>query len=79
MSHIGDLIKKKRIEKGLTQFRLAAKLACFSSMFLSNVESGKVGLPLKHLVAICGALGIKKEEAARALMNDYNLKIMRML
>ena len=75
MSHIGALIKKKRIEKGLTQFQLAVKLGSFSPMFISSIENGKALLPLRYLVALCTVLGIKKEEAVNAVIFDYSKRV----
>lgn len=56
-SIIGARLKKARIEKGLTQEKVAEKLDV-SVAFLSRIERGTSHINLKRLSQICGILNI---------------------
>ena len=55
-SVIGERLKKTRMEKGLTQEKLAEKLDV-SIAFLSRIERGSSHINLKRLSQICSILG----------------------
>lgn len=56
-SEIGQRIKLARIEKGLSQVQLAAKVGLSNSVLISGYESGRVSPPLKTIVKIAKILG----------------------
>ena len=53
-----EIIKKKRIEKGLSQYRLA-KLVGITPPFMSEIESGRKSPSVEVLIKICEELDIK--------------------
>lgn len=54
---IGERLKKTRIERKLTQERLAERLDV-SVAFLSRIERGNSHINLKRLSQICSLLGV---------------------
>ena len=56
---IGERLKKARIDKNLTQEKLAEKLDV-SIAFLSRVERGNSHINLKRLSQICEILGVSE-------------------
>lgn len=55
---IRELIKRRRLELGITQKRLA-ELTGFSQPTVSYMENGKQGISQAQLVTICRVLDIK--------------------
>lgn len=58
---IGDKIKEKRLEKGISQQDLAAKCN-FEKANLSRIEAGRTNLTIKTAFKISCALGIKLKD-----------------
>ena len=58
---IGERLKKARVEKNMTQEKLAEQLDV-SIAFLSRIERGSSHINLKRLTEICGILGITQGE-----------------
>lgn len=56
---IGQTIKKKRIDKGLSQNELAFRVG-MKQPDISGIEEGKKNVTLETLASLCKALGIKK-------------------
>ena len=52
-----ELIKKKRIEKGLSQNKLA-KLIGITQPFMNEIENGRKSPSVEVLIKICEELGI---------------------
>ena len=52
---IGHRIRKLRLEKGMTQADLAAKVNC-SNNYLSHIETAQCKLSLSMLLRLCDAL-----------------------
>ena len=77
---IGERLKKARLEKGLTQEKLAEELDV-SIAFLSRVERGSSHINLKRLSQLCAVLGVSEGEilngassgSSSYLSNDFNL------
>jgi DNA-binding XRE family transcriptional regulator len=55
---IGKIIKKTRIEKGLSQ-SLLAQLTGMKQPHISDLEKGKKNVTMETLVSVCKTLGIK--------------------
>ena len=53
--NIGKNIKKIRMEKGITQSRLA-EMADISTIHMSHIETGNVAMSLDCLINICNVL-----------------------
>ena len=53
-----EIIKKKRIEKGLSQYRLA-KLVGITPPFMNEIESGRKSPSVEVLIKICKELDIE--------------------
>lgn len=56
---IGNIIKKVRISKGLSQFQLAQQVG-MKQPHVSALEKGEKNVTLAVLIRICKTLGIKK-------------------
>lgn len=76
---IGKRLQKVRIDKGLTQEKLAEKMEV-SVAFLSRVERGSIKVSLKRLSQICALLEIDEgfilngssEDSKNYLSEDFN-------
>lgn len=66
---IGERLKKARIDKGLTQEKLAEKLDV-SIAFLSRIERGSSHISLKRLSQICDILGITEGSILNGSSNN---------
>ncbi|WP_072546658.1 helix-turn-helix domain-containing protein [Mediterranea massiliensis] len=58
---IGDKIREKRLEKGISQQDLAAKCN-FEKANMSRIEAGRTNLTIKTAFKISCALGIKLKD-----------------
>lgn len=58
---IGDKIREKRLEKGISQQDLAAKCN-FEKANMSRIEAGRTNLTIKNAYRISCALGIKLKD-----------------
>lgn len=68
---IGERLKKARIDKSLTQEKLAEKLDV-SIAFLSRIERGSSHISLKRLSQICDILGITEGSILNGSSNNSN-------
>lgn len=57
MHHIGELIKQKRLELGMTQEELAHKVGYKSRVSINKIELQR-DIPIKRLMPIADVLGI---------------------
>ena len=76
--HLGELIRKRREELGLTQDQLASltlKYGRTACQYISNCERGKAGISPKYFVRLLNALELDKKE----LLQAYTLDFMDML
>ena len=67
-----------RINANMSQLELAQKLGYSSGQFVSNIERGTVGLPLKKIKKFCRALKLKDKDIdlLRGIMiQEYSDKI----
>lgn len=74
MTETGRLIKKTRMEKGLSQTDLAEKLGV-SSAFIYKVESGRGQWPNERVAEICKALGLKREVMIHTITKDFEARL----
>lgn len=56
---VGKMIRKIRIEKGMTQVHLSKKLGYKSPSILSEIESGKKGVDADKVPLIAEILGVE--------------------
>lgn len=68
-SIIGERLKKARIDKNLTQEKLAEKLDV-SIAFLSRIERGSSHISLKRLSQVCDILGISEGSILNGSSNN---------
>lgn len=74
---VGDFIKVKRIESGLSQGQLGKKLGFSNGQFISNIERGLCSIPLEKCKLLCEALNISKAPLKAILSYEYTKKINR--
>ena len=74
---IGQRIKEKRIEKGLTQEKLS-EIVNIGPSHMSHIESGSTGPSFEVLISILNALGCSADEllcrevtASKPLLNSW--------
>ena len=68
---IGERLKKARIDKKLTQEKLAEKLDV-SIAFLSRIERGNSHISLKRLSQVCDILGVSEGYILNGASNTSN-------
>lgn len=73
---LAELIKTKRIQKGITQRELADELGYTSSQFISNWTRGVSKPPMFQLKKICELLDIKPEVMQEIYIADYKKQLM---
>lgn len=72
--HLGELIRKKREELGLTQDELASLIVKYhrtAYQYISNCERGKSSLSPKYFTLLVRALELDKKELLEAYCLDY--------
>lgn len=69
--NLGDLIKKHRVKKNLSQGDLAERLGFANPMFVSLIERGKSKVPLKVLGQLIIHLEIPEEKVQKLLLESY--------
>lgn len=78
MGQLSDLIKTVRETEGLTQLEVTKKLG-FHPQFISNIERGRCGLPVKYFKKMSKILKINIDVLIRAHVNDYQSSIEKKL
>ncbi len=74
--NLGDFLKLKRMDKGLTQGEVAQKLGYSTPQFISNIERGLCSPPLKNLKTLIKLYGIHHEEVIELILQEQE-KILR--
>ena len=74
MTETGLLIRKTRMEKGLSQGILAKRLNV-SAAFINKVESGRGQWPNERIAEICKVLSIKRELMIHTITKDFERKL----
>jgi hypothetical protein len=75
--HMANFIKEKRIShsKKYSQAELSHLLGYKNGQFISNVERGLCGIPLKALADLIQVLGLDKTDLMKVLLEDYRLTL----
>ena len=68
----GVWLKGKREEAKLTQQEVAVKLGLKYYTFISQIETGLTRVPPEQLPAYADALGMDRQEFAKALLKFYD-------
>ena len=68
------LFKEARAKAEITQTALAKTLG-IKPQYVSQVERGVQGVPLKKWVTVCKILNLNTEKMARAITNDFGDRI----
>ena len=68
---IGERLKKARVEKNMTQEKLAEQLDV-SIAFLSRIERGSSHINLKRLTQICEILGVSEGSILNGVSSNSN-------
>ena len=74
MTETGLLIKKTRMEKGISQGILAKRLKV-SAAFINKVESGRGLWPNERVAEICKVLGLRRDIFVYAITKDFERKL----
>ena len=56
-SDLGNIMRKRRVELGITQIELAQSCKC-SPRFIGDLERGVAGGNIKQVIYVCKMLGI---------------------
>ena len=67
---LGQFLKQKRAEAGLTQWDVAQKLGYSSAQFISNFERGLCQPPLNQLKNIVEIYGLNPQELVDIMMQE---------
>ena len=67
----GEMIRKKRVEKGFTQAELSAKLNYPNPQFISLMERSLSKIPLFAMGRMIEILGLNEELVVARLLEDY--------
>lgn len=76
-SNMANLVKTKRMEhpKRYTQTELSHLLGYKNGQFVSNIERGICGLPLKSIRRFCEILGAEPSEVKAAILLDLEVSL----
>ncbi len=72
-------LKQKRIDKKLTQGKLAKKLSLESPQFVSNIERGLCGWPVAMFPLLKKLLGVSVKEMIDMRGEDYKAQMTKQL
>ena len=72
---IGQMIREKREEKGMTQLELSKELGYGSSQFVSLFERGASKIPHEALGKLIKILGINKTRVFNLIVNKYKANL----
>lgn len=68
--NLGQYLREKRVNAGLTQAEIAGKLGYSSPQFISNFERGLCSPPLKNLKALVKLYKIDANELIRLIIDE---------
>lgn len=77
--NVGNYLKQKRQDKGLTQSDVALKMGYGSPQFISNIERGISQVPIKALRSLIEIYGISPEEIVEVLIQEKRELILKQL
>lgn len=73
--NLGNFLKQKRVDSGLTQSELAAKLGDVHSQFVSNWERGLCAPPSHSFQKLIDVLKINRDRMVEVMLEDSKLVI----
>ena len=74
---MGDFIRKRRQELGISQQKLGLLLQPpVTTQFMSNIERGITPLPLRHISSLAKALECSEQELTELLQRELKMKFM---
>lgn len=76
---LGNYLKNKRNESGLTQSEVATKLGYSSPQFISNFERGLCSPPLKNLKTLVKLYKIPVEEIMTLILEEQETILRKAL
>jgi transcriptional regulator with XRE-family HTH domain len=79
LESIGDYLRRKREESGLTQFFVAQKLGYSSSQFVSNIERGLSNVPLKALKVLVELYKLNPDEVIDLIISLKRERLVQVL
>ena len=71
------LLKSKRLERGVSQAKLARALGHGNPQFISNIERGLCRLPVSAAKKVCKILEISTDEMLVKLTTDMQSELIR--
>lgn len=77
MTHIGHLIKQKRMEVGISQKDLGETIGFQGGQYISNLERGKCTFPPSYIAKLSKALRLDSEAIIRAMVADCRDKLKK--
>lgn len=75
----GEMLRKKRVEKGLTQAELSDKLNYANPQFISLMERGLSKVPLNTMGRLIDVLGLDEDAVVHHLVRDYEMTVRQEL
>lgn len=72
----GPFLRSERLKKGLLIKDLSDKTGLYEQQ-ISNIENGFVGLPNKHIVKVCVALGLPVSKFVDKRVEWYKKEITK--
>ncbi len=76
---LGNFLKGKREQKGLTQAQVAAKLGYGSPQFISNIERGISRVPIKSLKSFIMVYELDANEVVDVLLEEQKAQLMKQI
>jgi transcriptional regulator with XRE-family HTH domain len=77
MQQVGIYLKQKREEKQLTQFQVAKKLGYGSAQFISNMERGVSGVPMRSIKKVIELFDLPAEEFIDLILEGKRQQIKK--
>ncbi len=72
---LGEFLKEKRVDAGLTQPALAQKLGEVHSQFVSNWERGLCAPPSHAFQRLISVLSLNRDELVKVMVADYQSEV----
>lgn len=76
---LGNHLKKKRLESGVSQMEVARKLGYTSPQFVSNVERGLCSFPLNKLKILVDLYKLDREQLTQIILSEHEKDVRRKL
>lgn len=74
---LGEFIKKKRMELGISQKELAGRFGLSQPVFICLIESGKSRLPTSWVLKMSKELKVRPERLIKYLVEEATNRIQR--